>query len=868
MSSSPISHSYGTRQAGARRAGAPVERSGAPDLGAELPQVERGGVQGVPEAAQDLRVGVEGEGSLEGVGGAEDGGEENSDRDEALDDRSRGSSAATDGGAPAFDFTSARLLDAEHCRTGILITTRGGIRIPCVCGKKVEDCRQHAPQRRRGESPFPVGYYMPMTDRTSGFRGHGIRDQYCSRDQYKAHKDAADAEMANLVRGQESGGPRGIFAGGGRGVRWEEEEIVFEHLDDGTDENHGGRRASGASTSAEESAHPEFFGVQLHSGARFVAQDPDDFQELLPEDAPIRFQITFNSRREAREWHRTGSLGRPKASANEAKLSTVADRGLAEMKRRSHGDPGGFRQGFTRSGIGPPARGADPQRTRSPRTTGGHDSPPAARQAASGSRTTSSRGPARSSSTYGAVQHSDGRGSAGRTQNGLGSGGGPGAGDSSSSSSSSTSGTSRGGGVSPHLSSRGYDSASGDDSLSDDSSVSSSGSSGSGGRRHASKRSGSRHRRSRRRSSSRSQKRRSSGRSHRRSHGRRPKGRSKVFDGTDESVGDPARAFGMDIEGRKIDAALAPPDLSPKDYDSLYDTALDVASLPGTLKSSTYKPPEGLTMDGLGSLVNSWTAGRTKYTAFKTAWDSEHNHGLGRVTDKSTLLKAAQKLHDDRKDNLKPTTQRVNILLLERNYSSSAVKRYQRYGGIPTLARLSYAAYSGLLATLRQRAIDFPDWATGPAKEMLEHHSTKLAQIRATAVNRKSLVLNTYVYLRDAEASDYTSTTMYRSMWESMTEVRNQCFALGVALEEARESGGKKGKPDGDGGGSKQCSHCRSRKLHELLGVGIGRATCPFGELKSAQARKAAGVAMAAHEKEGGKLVDHVKKALDEHNTP
>ena len=169
------------------------------------------------------------------------------------------------------------------------------------------------------------------------------------------------------------------------------------------------------------------------------------------------------------------------------------------------------------------------------------------------------------------------------------------------------------------------------------------------------------------------------------------------------------RAFGLDIEGRKIDAALAPPELSSKDYDSLYDTALDVAALPGTLKSATYKAPEGLTVDGLGSLVNSWTSHRTKYTAFKTAWDSEHNHGLGQVTDKTTLMKVAQKLHDDRKDNLKPTTQRVSILMLERHYTSAAVKRYQRYGGIPTLARLSYAAYSGLLATLRQRAIDFSD---------------------------------------------------------------------------------------------------------------------------------------------------------------
>ena len=750
--SSPISHSYGTRQAGARRAAAPTERVGAPGLGAELPQVER---DGVSETDQDLRVGGTGDNNPEGVGATEPGGEENSDRDEELDDRSRGSSAATDGGGQAFDFTSARLLGVEHCRIGILITTRGGIRLPCVCGKKIGDCRQHAPQRRRGESPFPPGYYVPMTDRASGFLGHGIRDQYCSREQYQAHKDASDAEMAQLVRGQEAGGTRGVFSGAGRGVQWEEEEIVFEREDGGADDISGGRRSGGVNPGVEEPEDPEFFGVQLASGERFVAQDPDDFQELLPEGATIRFQIAFNSEHEAREWCRTGSFGKPRVAAPEAKRPAVKNRrGREEERRTNQEDRRGLGRDFIRPGLGSsarsPVRGAGPSRSPSSRPHEGQDRPPMASQPPTDLRGASSRGPNHSLGSHRASRRHDSREPLGRSRSGREGGGGRDSGDSPSSSSSSTSGASGGGGGSPRPASRGYESTSGEDSLLDDSSVSSSGSSSGHGRHRSSKKGGHRRRRSRRRSSSRTQKRHSGRRSQRQSHGRRSKGRSKVFDGTDESVGDPARAFGMDVEGRKIDAALAPPDLSPKDYDSLYDTALDVASLPGTLKSSTYKPPEGLTMDGLGSLVNNWTSGRTKYTAFKTAWDSEHNHGLGRITDKTTLLKAAQKLHDDRQDNLKPTTQRVNILLLERHYSSTAVKRYQRYGGIPTLARLSYAAYSGLLATLRQRAIDFPDWEMGPAKEMLEHHSNKLAQIRATAVNRKSLILNTYVYLCDA----------------------------------------------------------------------------------------------------------------------
>ena len=695
MSSSPISHSYGTRQAGARRAAESADRVGVSDLGAELPQKEREDVQ---EVKQDLRVGGEGGRLLEGDEAAESGGEENSDRDEALDDRSRGSSAATEGSAPPLDFSSALFLGWGHCRASILITTRGGIRIPCVCGKKIQDCRQHAPQRRRGKSPFPVGYYMPMTDRSAGFLGHGIRDQYCSEAQYQAHRNAENEEMARLVREQETGAKRGAFSGGDRGVRWEEEEIIFEREGGDPEVQVGGHRAGDDALGEDGTDKPVYFGAQLRSGERFVAEDPEDFQEVLPEGADLRFQIGFNSRREALEWHRTGSLGRSQFSANEATPPAVKARGAHGEDRRKN--PGGRSRvhGSSESDVLPTSRGAGPKGANPARPHSEPERSVSVPRAPAGTRKALSRSLGRSSSPRRAALRSGKSDSSGFSRRARGGSGGPGSGGSSSPSSSSFSETSDDGESVPSSAGQDRDSANGDDSLSDDSSISSADSGLGGGRRSHGKGS-SRRRRSHRKTSSRGRKRHSGRKSRRQERDRRARGRSKVFDGTDESVGDPARAFGMDIEGRKIDAAIAPPDLSSKDFDALYDTALDVAALPGTLKSSTYKPPEGLTMDGLGSLVNTWTSGRTKYTTFKTAWDSEHNHGLGRISDKATLLKAAQKLHDDRKDNLKPTSQRVNILLLERHYTSAAVKRsairrHPDFGTLVLRSLLGSAGYS------------------------------------------------------------------------------------------------------------------------------------------------------------------------------
>ena len=53
------------------------------------------------------------------------------------------------------------------------------------------------------------------------------------------------------------------------------------------------------------------------------------------------------------------------------------------------------------------------------------------------------------------------------------------------------------------------------------------------------------------------------------------------FRGSDPSVGDKKRIFGMAINGREIAAAAGPPDMRTRDADELFNTAVDVTSLPG-----------------------------------------------------------------------------------------------------------------------------------------------------------------------------------------------------------------------------------------------------------------------------------------------
>jgi hypothetical protein len=58
------------------------------------------------------------------------------------------------------------------------------------------------------------------------------------------------------------------------------------------------------------------------------------------------------------------------------------------------------------------------------------------------------------------------------------------------------------------------------------------------------------------------------------------------FWGPDPSTGDKKRIYGMAVNGTKIDAAAAPPDMRSRDSTELFNAAVDVLSLPGMFGNS------------------------------------------------------------------------------------------------------------------------------------------------------------------------------------------------------------------------------------------------------------------------------------------
>jgi hypothetical protein len=87
---------------------------------------------------------------------------------------------------------------------------------------------------------------------------------------------------------------------------------------------------------------------------------------------------------------------------------------------------------------------------------------------------------------------------------------------------------------------------------------------------------------------------------------------------------------------------------------------------------------------------------------------------------------------------------------------------------------------------------------------MLDYHSIRLLQVRQHALSRKMLILETYVYLRDASAKSFYHESMTEQLWELMADLTTQQASMmdshqGVNSETIPGNPGKEGTP--------RCSH-------------------------------------------------------------
>jgi hypothetical protein len=328
------------------------------------------------------------------------------------------------------------------------------------------------------------------------------------------------------------------------------------------------------------------------------------------------------------------------------------------------------------------------------------------------------------------------------------------------------------------------------------------------------------------------------------------------FTGSDPSVGDKKRIFGLSINGREIDASAGPPNMREKDAAEFYCAAVDVTSLPGMFASSGNGTDElydeaQRTTEMAATLLS--TAIGKKAQIHDSLWKTAKRHSMGTIKTVETLFKFVKGVGKAEKPAFEQQENAIQVFMLSRHYDEDTISEYCQGGFLPRLTLASYRYYNNMLSIIRQLAYDHPTfWDQGPAKAMLEFHSERLLQIRQNSLTRKALVLQTYVYLRDSSAKGFYHESMTESLWDRLATI-------------AKSHEGNSEKGVGGSGASKvtskdnertpRCSHCRSAKLHELAKVRPSKQTCPLKDLSPKKAKLVAKSAVEKWEKspsEGG----------------
>lgn len=329
--------------------------------------------------------------------------------------------------------------------------------------------------------------------------------------------------------------------------------------------------------------------------------------------------------------------------------------------------------------------------------------------------------------------------------------------------------------------------------------------------------------------------------------------------GEDKSTGDKDLIYGMSIHGTEIDAALGPEDMRRRDTDELYNAAMDVTSLPGMFGSvggvQFSDDMQGATE--MAATLLSTAIGR-KAQIHDSLWKTQKRHALGQVKDVKSLFSFAKSVSDARRPATDQQEHALQVFLRTRRYDEEYTRDYVRTGFLVQLTTASFGFYSELLNTARQLAYDHnAKWEQGPAKAMLDFHAKKLLEIRMFALTRKMLVLRTYTYLRDASKQGFYDNRMNEALWR---------HAL-LASDPTDSGGDQKESPAAPekANDPKQCSQCKSKRLHQLLRVKHQRSSCPFKDSTPREAKTLARRALNILDEEGdmeGGIQKAIKRAL------
>ena len=707
---------------------------------------------------------------------------------------SAGSNYDSDDIEQPHEISSLILLEEQHCRASTQVRSSNGSKISCVCGKLGSECGRHIGNNIYRGNP---GYYVGMSNPFRGFKGHGKTGVYYTTEQYTELRRQENIEMDVLVASQRhetsdgeqeaeefSRETRVSFGSGVEVIEGETSTTIPgrtpEQIRASLEANTGGRTNSRSqqnksSSSGKDPESVPYYAFIDPSGRRWILQDFDQVRLCLDTNCGgLKLHKVFVTLSEATKW-KSQVMSPADDTASFATLHHIAPHPPISLTDRMSREPAKTTLGSSRT-----KSRSNSKREENPSASSSEDLDMDSSSASSCDSATSSKGKKKNGSRNNKRSSKKGDRRSKRESRKHHDDTDPSSSDSSSS----------------------------EDSESD-STVEK--------------------RKTRRRRRKSTKKKRSKKRSISR-------GRHVSYNGPDPSVGDKEHIYKLAVDGTEIDEVVGPPDMRTKDVTELFNAATDITSIPGMLGSniSLEETSEDVrnTTEMAATLVAS-AMGRTP-RIHDSLWQSTKRHAMAQIKDKVSLFSFVKAVGKDREAAFKKQSSAIRILMYRRHYSTDSINEYLQNGLLPTISRESYRCYFSLLQTVRQLTYDHRIWQGGPGKAMLDYHSIRLLQVRRHALSRKLLILETYVYLRDAEAKSFYHESMTENLWERMSDLTTQQ----AIMFESNKGGDADHIPTKEG--IPRCSHCRSAPLHKLLGLQPTKTSCYYIDLSQAGARKAA----------------------------
>jgi len=311
-----------------------------------------------------------------------------------------------------------------------------------------------------------------------------------------------------------------------------------------------------------------------------------------------------------------------------------------------------------------------------------------------------------------------------------------------------------------------------------------------------------------------------------------PRGGLATAMGSDPSTGDRKKIYEIVMaDTEAMDEALCPPGLAYEDRECLFEQMIDVGALPGTYRRGDSDGDSGVSADMqmfATVAMRSWGGkGRGNGNASNLTWASASKNALDKIKGLEDIERVISKVASIRERLFTGQEQRLARFLHRRRYLQEDIEAYLENGLLPLLVTRTFRSYSELLSMARLEAYQCTTgWNGSLAKAMVTHHAEKLGEIRAYAADWRDCLLETYVYLRDAEKNKFFAESMTRALWR---QGPTQQWMKAPPTDDEPEPRSASGPGEDDG----RCAHCRRRAVHE----GTSKSKCPLKSFTGTGAR-------------------------------